>query len=303
MLNNEKDWYKDDKLIETIAGCRRKRALIFGNIYTRIYMYKIVASDLDGTLLTSDHKITPFTKQVLTQLHQQGTDFIFATGRHHIDVANMREKLGIPAFMITSNGAHVHNSDNEIIFKQNLPEDIIATIMDMLKDDIEIHINIYRSDDWLINKEESNNGCCQGHFPYKIFDVKNPPLEDVAKIFITREDKDHDKLVLWEDKIKENFSDRANIAFSTPYCLEIMDRGVSKGHALDAVAKMKGYGLKDCIAFGDGMNDFEMLSMAAKGVVMGTAHHKVKSALPENEVIGNCDDEAVAHYLVKHLLD
>ena len=52
----------------------------------RVNMYKITASDLDGTLLTSEHKIPAFTKQVLNQLHQQGKEFIFATGRHHIDV-------------------------------------------------------------------------------------------------------------------------------------------------------------------------------------------------------------------------
>ena len=92
-------------------------------------MYKIAASDLDGTLLTSDHKILPFTKQVLTQLHEQGKEFIFATGRHHIDVAHMREQLGIPAFMITSNGACVHNSENDIIFQQLLPQDIVAEIL------------------------------------------------------------------------------------------------------------------------------------------------------------------------------
>ncbi|MFT6986666.1 MAG: Cof subfamily protein (haloacid dehalogenase superfamily) [Psychromonas sp.] len=265
-------------------------------------MYKIAASDLDGTLLTSDHKITPFTKKVLTQLHQQGTDFIFATGRHHIDVAHMREQLGIPAFMITSNGARVHDCDNEMIFKQNLPEDIVAGIIEMVKDDNEILINIYRSDDWLSSKEDLNRPADQERFPYTIFDLQNPPLKDIAKIFITREDKNHEKLVIWENQIKAKFAGRANIAFSTPFCLEVMDAGVSKGHALDAIAKMKGYQLKDCIAFGDGMNDFEMLSMAGKGLVMGTAHHKVKLALPEHEVIGDCDDEAVAHYMLKHLL-
>ena len=66
---------------------------------------------------------------------------------------------------------------------------------------------------------------------------------------------------------------------------------------------MAGYQLKGCIAFGDGMNDLEMLSMAGKGLVMGTAHHKVKLALLNIEVIGNCDAEAVAHYIDTHLLN
>ncbi|WP_028863634.1 Cof-type HAD-IIB family hydrolase [Psychromonas aquimarina] len=266
-------------------------------------MYKIAASDLDGTLLSSDHKILPFTKKVLIQLHEQGKEFIFATGRHHIDVAQMREQLGIPAFMITANGACVHNSQNDIIFQQHVQQDIIADIINMVKKDHDIIINLYRNDDWLVNKEDTKTDFNHENFTYSFFDIDNPPLEDIAKIFLTREDQDHDKLVIWENKIKAKFADRANIAFSSPSCLEIMDAGVSKGHALDAVAKMKGYQLKDCIAFGDGMNDYEMLSMAGKGIVMGTAHHKVKTALPNHEVIGSSDDQAVAHYLVKHLLD
>lgn len=264
-------------------------------------MYKIAASDLDGTLLTSEHKIAPFTKKVLTQLHHQGIEFVFATGRHHVDVANIREQLGIPAYMITSNGARVHNCKNEMIFKQNLTPDVVKELINMIKEDDEILIHIYRDDDWLLNKDEKKE-CYQVNIAYQLFDVENPPLENVAKVFITREDKDHEKLVIWEEKFKAAFADRASVVFSTPFCLEVMDRDVSKGHALEAVAKMKGYQLADCIAFGDGMNDFEMLYMAGKGLVMETSHYKVKLALPNHEVIGHCDDQAVAHYLLEHII-
>ena len=81
-----------------------------------------------------------------------------------------------------------------------------------------------------------------------------------------------------------------------------MDYGVSKGHALEAIAKKNACELVDCIAFGDGMNDVEMLSMAGKGLVMGTSHEKVKQALPNAEILGSNSEEAVARYLEKHLL-
>ncbi|ELR64077.1 hypothetical protein C942_03158 [Photobacterium marinum] len=265
-------------------------------------MYKIVASDLDGTLLTPDHKIAPFTKQVLNQLHHSGKDFIFATGRHHIDVAGMREHLGIPAYMITSNGARVHNSNGDVIYQQDVQPEVIRGIIEMAKADPELKIHIYRNDDWLLNKEDPTLSDFHEEFTYQLFDVDNPPLDGVAKIFFTRDDRSHDKLVEWEDRFNADFGDKANIAFSTPWCLEVMDAKVSKGHALEAVAKEKGYSLQDCIAFGDGMNDVEMLSMAGKGLIMGTAHDKVKLALPENRVIGACHDEAVAHYLADNLL-
>lgn len=72
-----------------------------------------------------------------------------------------------------------------------------------------------------------------------------------------------------------------------------------KGHALEAVAKKLGYSLKDCIAFGDGMNDAEMLSMTGKGCIMGSAHQRLKDLHPELEVIGTNADDAVPHYLRK----
>ena len=265
-------------------------------------MYQIVASDLDGTLLTSKHQITAYTKQVLTQLHQQGKAFIFATGRHHVDVADMRKKVGIPAFMITSNGARVHNSDNQIIFEKNINPLIIQNMMKILATDNTIQVNLYQKDDWLVSREDFYDTNNREHFSYKVFDINNPPVDGIAKIFIKHQDRSHDKLALLESKLNQLFADNVHITFSSPCCLEIMDVGVSKGQALEVVAKIKGYELKDCIAFGDGMNDFEMLSMAGKGLIMQTAHHKVKEALPNLEVIGKCDDEAVANYLSNYLL-
>jgi hydroxymethylpyrimidine pyrophosphatase-like HAD family hydrolase len=94
-----------------------------------------------------------------------------------------------------------------------------------------------------------------------------------------------------------------NVSFSTVTCLEVMAGGVSKGHALEAVAKMLGYSLKECIAFGDGMNDAEMLSMAGKGCIMANAHQRLKDLHPELEVIGSNVDDAVPHYLRKLYLD
>jgi len=81
-----------------------------------------------------------------------------------------------------------------------------------------------------------------------------------------------------------------------------MAGGVSKGHALDQVAKTLGYSLLDAISFGDGMNDKEMLTMAGKGCIMSNSHQRLKDLLPELEVIGTNADEAVARWLRKMYL-
>ncbi|WP_417792594.1 Cof-type HAD-IIB family hydrolase [Stutzerimonas xanthomarina] len=266
--------------------------------------FRIVASDLDGTLLAPNHQLSPFSKQTLQQLHQQGYTFIFATGRHHIDVAGIREIAGIPAYMITSNGARVHDQDNREMYSKNVPEHRVQAIIDLVKDQPGLYIHLYRNDEWLLSRE--NELLRQFHeesgFASQQFDADNAPTDGIAKIFFTHEERDHDLLTRFETLINQQFGDELNVAFSTPWCLEVMSAGVSKGHALQAVAESLGLTLDHCIAFGDGMNDAEMLSMAGKGLVMGTAHEKVFRALPDNEVIGSHADDAVAHYLQQHLL-
>ncbi len=265
-------------------------------------MYKIVASDLDGTLLNAQHTIAPFTRKVLNELHEQGKHFVFATGRHHIDVAYIRDIVGIPALMITSNGARIHDENNKQVFSKDLAPELVRELVNIAKDDESVSIHIYTEDKWFLNRvdEDLSKYHKDSGFNFTLFDTENPPTEKVLKVFFIR--YDHEYLCQYETSINAHLGDKVHVAFSTPFCLEVMAAGVSKGAALETVAALKGFSLTDCIAFGDGMNDVEMLQAAQKGLVMQTAPLRVKEALPNNEVIGSHVDEAVAHYLADHLL-
>ncbi|CAH7020779.1 phosphosugar phosphatase YigL [Vibrio chagasii] len=265
---------------------------------------KIVASDLDGTLLAPNHQLSDFTKLTLKKLHEQGYTFIFATGRHHVDVAGIRQIAGIPAYMITSNGARVHDQNDQLMYSQNVPQELVQPVIDIVRQDPNIFIHMYQNEDWLLDREDEMLAKfhSESGFSYKRFEANNAPNDGIAKVFFTHPEQDHEYLVTFEQKLKEAFGDKLNVAFSTPWCLEVMAAEVSKGHALDAVAKSLNLTLDNCVAFGDGMNDAEMLAMAGKGLIMGTSHEKVMQALPDNEVIGSNADDAVAHYLEKHLL-
>ncbi|ULN64166.1 Cof-type HAD-IIB family hydrolase [Vibrio gigantis] len=265
---------------------------------------KIVASDLDGTLLAPNHQLSDFTKLTLKKLHDQGYTFIFATGRHHVDVAGIRQIAGIPAYMITSNGARVHDQNDQLMYSQNVPQELVQPVIEIVRQDPNIFIHMYQNEDWLLDREDEMLAKfhSESGFSYKRFEADNAPNKGIAKVFFTHPEQDHEYLVTFEQKLRDAFGDKLNIAFSTPWCLEVMAAEVSKGHALDAVAKSLNLTLDNCVAFGDGMNDAEMLAMAGKGLIMGTSHEKVMKALPDNEVIGSNADDAVAHYLEKHLL-
>ena len=262
-------------------------------------MYHIVASDLDGTLLSPDHSLSDYTHEILQKLTRQGINFVFATGRHHIDVARMRNKLGIDAYMITSNGARVHDTAGHLIFAYNLDQDIARDLYELQYSSETILTQVYRNDEWYLSRDSEKESAYvrESGFRYQLYQPGELDTDGISKVFFTSDD--HDALTVLEQAIAARWGDRVNVSFSLPTCLEVMAGGVSKGHALDEVAQRLGVTLQDCIAFGDGMNDKEMLSMAGKGCIMSNAHQRLIDALPALEIIGSNAEDAVPHYLQK----
>lgn len=258
-------------------------------------MYKVVVSDLDGTLLNSAHQISGRTRDTLHELVQQGVTFVMATGRHYVDVRQIRALLGLDIYLITSNGAVVHDSEDRLIFNQTLPEATARELV-MLERDPSLHLNVYYGDEWLV--EEEMPWLLEFHkdssFSYTKTDFASHPLDRVNKVFYTG---DHEKLLVIERLLNERYGDRLNVTFSLPDCLEVMEGSVNKGSALKAVLARCGLRLEDAVAFGDGMNDVEMLSMVGRGVIMGNAHDRLVKALPGYPRALTADEDGVADYL------
>ncbi len=258
-------------------------------------MYPIVVSDLDGTLLGSNHKVSFFTKKTLSELAERDVKFIMASGRHYMDVDKIREHLGLDIYLITSNGARVHDQNGKVIFRQDLSVDVVEDLINIDVDD-DIHVNIYQDDRWLVAKE--NPDLLAYHqdsgFHYQICDLKEANKTNTSKVFFTGTPA---KLLRLAEDLDKKFKNRASIVFSAVDSLEVMDKGVSKGNALSRVVKLTGYSLQDCIAFGDGMNDVEMLSSVGRGLVMDNAPMMLKRALPLLERADSNDHDGVANYL------
>jgi len=258
-------------------------------------MYPIVVSDLDGTLLGPDHQLSAFTRETLLMLAERGIKFIMASGRHYMDVEKIRESLGLDIFLITSNGARVHNKQGKVVFRQDLPEAVVEELLELPVGD-DIYVNVFQEERWLANRErpELLKYHQDSGFSYQICDLKRIDRRNTCKVFFSAAPE---KLHRLSQVLEERFAGLLSIAFSTPECLEIMDKGVCKGHALAHVVNLKGHTLEDCIAFGDGMNDREMLSCAGRGVVMDNAPAMLKQALPHLERAQANTQNGVAHYL------
>ncbi|WP_116474796.1 Cof-type HAD-IIB family hydrolase [Zobellella maritima] len=258
-------------------------------------MYQVVVSDLDGTLLNSRHLVSAQTRETLHALVARDVEFIVATGRHHVDVRSIRDSLGLNVSLITSNGAMVHDPDDQLLFNRTIP----AEMVDELVADYRlpgVHLNMFRGDHWLV--EEAMPGALdfspQSRFRYRLTDQLRTHRQGVEKVFYIGE---HERLLQVEEGLLARFGARLNITFSLPQCLEVMHGEVNKGSAIASLMERREMDMTRVLAFGDGMNDFEMLSRAGRGVIMANAHTRLHQALPHHERTLSSDEDGVAHYL------
>ncbi len=261
--------------------------------------YKAVICDLDGTLLHHG-KISETTKDVIKQVRKAGIKFYIATGRHHLDAKYFKEILGLDTFLISSNGAKIHNDLLEEVYSVTLPEHVKTELINLSVDEL-VEPNIFLNDAWLGTKGyQGTFGHSQDDtgFVQKVVESFTPHInDDIIKFFYLSPDEK--KLEILNEHFNKKFGGSVSIAFSAVQCLEIMQMGVSKGNAIKHMLELENLKPEEVVAFGDGMNDLEMLSVVGKGFVMGNANPKLKYALPHNEVIGNCEDDGVAKKLIE----
>lgn len=263
---------------------------------------KVVISDLDGTLLNSDHTISAYTKSVFQELHKQNFLIIVATGRHHLDAMAIVNNLGFPLYLVTSNGARIHSPQKELLYSFDMNGESVKSVL-ALEIDPEITTVLFRETVWQTSKTNNKLNAFQKDLVYPPQVVNFADLDDfnAIKIFFTHED--HQKLVDLKDRILETHSDDFHHAFSLPICLEFMDKSVDKSAAIAKILEKEGYSFKEAISFGDGFNDEKMLNAAGIGLIMSNAPENLKSKLPHLEVISSNNEDGVAKYLTEILED
>ncbi|WP_406843660.1 Cof-type HAD-IIB family hydrolase [Flavobacterium soyae] len=269
---------------------------------TKLKNIKVVVSDLDGTLLNTQHKISDYTKSIFQELHNQGYLLVVATGRHHLDAMAIVETLGVPVYLVSSNGARIHSPNKEELFAFNLDSDIVKAALNV-EIDSEITVVLFKENVWQTNKWNERLNSFQAELKYRPELVDYKTLEDFEAIKIFFSCDNHEKLVKLKDAVLTNSSEYLHHAFSLPTCLEFMDKSIDKAVAVEQVLEKEGFTLSEAVAFGDGFNDLQMLSASGKGLIMGNAPALLKETLPDLEVIKTNAEDGVAKYIASKILD
>lgn len=263
--------------------------------------YEAIVCDLDGTLLNGEHRFSEETKETIKAVKATGRKIFIATGRHHLDALKLKEQLGLDSYLISSNGARIHDENNIEVYERNIDEETVDFILSTkCKEEIERHI--YTDTKWYVEaeKEEYIRYHQESGFLYEVKDFSKIVGEKFIKIFFIS--KDQEELFKLEKYFEEKIGDKVSITLSGPECLELMAKNVTKGEAVKNIMERLNIPLENTMAFGDGLNDYEMLSEVGKGLLMGNCATRLRDRLPDNEIIGKNIENGVANYLKKFFL-
>lgn len=279
-------------------------------------MYKLVVSDLDGTLLGPDHRLGDYTRGVLGRVRRAGAELVLASGRHFMDIRVLAEQVadgadsstaqpGRGGCLVSCNGAAVNAADGRLLQATCLGQ---APLGFLLRDPLfrDVHTNVFVTDAWLVERAEP--GLLRYHqdsgFRYQVADFAALDAPEVLKVFYYGE---HAHLVELEAEILARHGDALGTTFSLPQTLEVMAAGVSKGAALARMLESIDLTPAEVVCYGDGLNDLEMLQLIADGgglaLVMDNADSRLQAALPDLPRAGSHADDAVARHLENLLAD
>jgi Predicted hydrolases of the HAD superfamily len=248
-------------------------------------MIKAIVMDLDDTLLKYDKTISEFTIGALKKCAANGIKLVFATGRG----ASSNELVPANFFdaRIMYNGA-IAEIDSTLVFSQLIASQTYAPFLGEMS-----RLNLRAAAEI-------------GGIHYANFDVsamweRKFVIADFAKL---KEDAEKLYVILngSEDaeKIAENLPFGLYPHFTKDGLALIMNSKATKLNALSAVLRQLNIDFKDTIAFGDDVNDKEILKKCGIGVAMANALEGVK--MIADDVCGDCDSDGVANYLVSHVL-
>ncbi len=262
--------------------------------------YKLIAADMDGTLLNNNSELTPGVRDAIRRCMAAGCYFLPATGRPIHGIRLFGTDLFGNAPIITYNGAVVVSADgNEILYSVDMDAEDARYVLRMGRE-ADTTICVWSCNRLYVNKLNDNveqYRALSGQTPIVYTDDEMLIRQGITKIlwFDTVE-----RVNAWHHGIAPDTIPGTSFNPSKPYFLEFYSQKVSKAEALSAVCKMVGVDVADAIAIGDGFNDLPMLERAGLGVAMANAPDEVKARC--GYVTSSNEEDGVARVIEKFML-
>lgn len=258
---------------------------------------KLIACDMDGTLLDSQRHISQRNKAAIKAVIEAGKMFIIATGRMFIAARPYVQELGLDIPIVTYNGGLIRNSvSGKILLEQPIKLETAQELLDYIKITGN-YANFYVGDTLFIREHNAYSkayGDMQGiHYC----------IQALGEAFYKAAGRPYKILLMMEEeelpeampRFQEKFAGKLHITSSHPQFLELMEPGVNKWQAIMKLGESLGIKQEEIMCLGDSGNDLEMVANAGLGVAMGNAVPSVKAAA--KLVVPTNDEDGVAFAL------
>jgi len=250
---------------------------------------RLLAADIDGTLLNPEFRISDGDLAALRRAHQTGVEIVLVTGRRHAFARPIAEMLGFNPWLISSNGAVTRSLRGETFHRDMLPAEACHRLCTMM--------NEYRGNTVLTFDTEGKGAIVLEHMEELTASIRRwleknlefidfvIPLEQslirdpVQAMICGPVEKMHRAITT----LQSNGLESCITVSRTEYperdlsIVDILNRGCSKGHALERWARYRGIDRAEVMAIGDNYNDVEMLAFAGRPFIMGNASEDLRS--------------------------
>lgn len=267
-------------------------------------MYKLVAIDMDGTLLKEDKTISERTKNAIQSAREKGVTVVLATGRPIEGVSRYLEELDMYKdndYVLSYNGALIQKTKSkETVAKVALKGSDLHYLR-RLSDEFGVNIHAFSEKYGLITPKNSkyteveaeiNNikinemnidNICDDEVMIKIMMIDEPEVLEVAM-----------------NKLPKEVYEKYTVVRSTPYFLEFLNKKVNKGVGVELLAQHLSLSKEEVMTFGDAGNDIHMIEYAGLGIAMENAFDEVKEVA--NYITKSNEDDGVAKAIEKFIL-
>lgn len=261
---------------------------------------KLFVTDMDGTLLNSERKISEGNKAAIKKAVEAGVIFTIATGRMHASALPFAQELGVEVPIITYNGALIKTTAGKEIYASYLEPELIKELVAFCWDK-GFHVHLY-SDDKLYFREDNEKARYYQHAcGVKGEIVGDRLLEYTAKVpkLLMMSDNPEEGEAMMQ-AVREHFGSRVETVKSAPTYMELLKPGVTKASAIAKLAEIMGVPEEQVLAIGDSGNDIPMLKAVAFGVAMGNATPEARAAA--KYFVADCDHDGLAEAVERFCL-
>jgi Cof subfamily protein (haloacid dehalogenase superfamily) len=258
----------------------------------------LVVSDIDGTLITSNHEVTGATKQAAAGLYERGIQLSLASSRPPRSIRPLAEDLGLRSPFAAFNGALVVTADGSVMASSVIEPDVTAAVK-AIADDLGIGVWLYDATEWyvaernaFVDREEHTSG-----FSPNMDDYEKRLADNLNKLTVVGKPE---LVAIAEQRVFDRLADKVSASRSKPRFLDVTSYGIHKGTVIVRLAELLGVSTDSVAVIGDGPNDVEMFRQAGMSIAMGQAVDEVRSVA--RYVTTSNDDEGWANGIEQYVL-